>query len=186
METQECTLWTVRWWECSYTHTHTLKYINTQPCTEYLQIWGILWTRRLWASLYHTHAHKHAHTHIHMWLKAVPHPLSATQSRVWSWPGWPSSTLTWKWFTTRLWSQRAKWWTTTHGKSVQILIKNQTSAKKKMTLGNDLFFDDFILNLYLYIQYFSSLIFSHPRHKNTPCAKSSSRENRFLKTRQIP
>lgn len=42
---------------------------------------------------------------------------SVTQSRVWSWPGWRSSTQRWKSSTTRLWNLKAKWWTTTRGES---------------------------------------------------------------------
>lgn len=42
---------------------------------------------------------------------------SATQSKVWSWPEWPSLTLTSKLCMTRLSSQGAKWWITTHGRN---------------------------------------------------------------------
>ncbi len=41
----------------------------------------------------------------------------ATQNKVWSWPEWPSLTLTSRLFMTHLSSQAAKWWITTHGRN---------------------------------------------------------------------
>lgn len=121
MEMQECMLWTVRWWEYSYTHTHTRACIDLNTTIYCILTDEAYWGLRLWASLYHTHTHTLA-----CGSKLFFSPLSATQSRVWSWPGWRSSTLTWKWFMTHLWSQRAKWWTTTHGKSLKTTWKNVT------------------------------------------------------------